>query len=224
MAVPSRVTTMKLKMPLISGLSAVFRLPVKISPVAIIPKCLFLTLFHPPPMSLSVIFASYNWFSPLISGLSALFRLSVKISPATIIPKCFFWPYFTPTCRYQWFSPLVIVMPVQYPAEFICGICFLHQNFKQLKLPLYANFQPKRRWPLFGINFWKVSGHPSSEGMISLSVEPGVKNRFAAGLGNVVGQNIMVLERAHLRRDLIGNPTRQSFYFFPIANEIAVHT
>ena len=49
---------------------------------------------------------------------------------------------------------------MRYPAEFICGNFFLCQNFKHLKLPPHANFQPKRRWPLLGINYWNFSGHP----------------------------------------------------------------
>ena len=96
---------------LISGLSAVFRLSVEILPAAIIPKCLFLTQFY-THLSLSVIFASYQWFISAISRWAHLQQF------------------------------------------------FLCQNFKHLKLPLHANFQPKRRWPLLGINYWNFSGHP----------------------------------------------------------------
>ena len=38
---------------------------------------------------------------------------------------------------------------------------FIDQNLKHLKVPLYANFQPKRRRHLLRINFWNVSGYPS---------------------------------------------------------------
>ena len=62
----------------------------KRSPVATFPKCLFLTKFY-PHMSLSVIFAFYQWFISIFKPYQWFLSLSSECHQPKYVPKNCWW-------------------------------------------------------------------------------------------------------------------------------------